>query len=150
MISEKLSRHGMTEHPVYAVWRSMLARCQNKKHKAYHNYGGRGIQVCPRWKSFESFWEDMKAGYEPGLSIERLDNNKGYYKKNCAWVNRKAQGRNTRFNHIIETPKGRMTIAEASELSKIGKTTLLYRSNAQCPKERMFDPPDVSNRFTTF
>lgn len=71
----------------------MIKRCENKNHPRYHQYGGRGIKVCKKWKSFEKFIEDM--GVRPvGLSLDRIDNNKGYYKINCRWATKKQQNMN--------------------------------------------------------
>lgn len=133
--------HGMSKHPSYAVWRAMLARCQSPKHPAWHNYGGRGITVCPRWATFEKFWEDMGPTYRPGLTIDRVDNGAGYAPGNCRWATRKQQSRNQRRNVYLDTPQGRMTAGEASERSGINLTTLLYRKSIDWPAEKMFDPP---------
>lgn len=80
---------------VYNIWNAMLSRCQNPKATAYGDYGGRGITVCDRWLKFENFLEDMGDPPE-GLSIDRLDNNEGYSKENCAWRTPLDQARNRR------------------------------------------------------
>ena len=62
----------------------MLSRCENKNVPAFKNYGGRGITVCKRWHKFENFLADM--GERPfGLTLDRKNNDKGYYKRNCKW-----------------------------------------------------------------
>ncbi len=140
----------MSKHPAYAVWRSMLDRCRLPQHQAYANYGGRGIKVCARWQaSFENFWQDMGPTYRSGLTLERKNNARGYSPKNCMWATRTAQARNKRGNRMIDTPKGKMLLSEASELSGIGTTTLLYRVAHRWPANRLFDAPDFRNRLTT-
>lgn len=78
------------------VWGSMLSRCYDKNNKDYVHYGGRGIDVCPRWKaSLENFYSDM--GNAPkGHSLDRIDNNKGYSPENCKYSTQSEQVVNSR------------------------------------------------------
>lgn len=141
-IGRRLSRHGMSRHPAFAVWRSMLDRCRLPTHQAHKNYGARGISVCERWQErFENFWEDMGDTYRTGLTIERLDNEKGYSKENCAWRTHKHQANNTRRNHWLETPHGKMTLAEASEYYGVGYSTIQYRLGHGWPIEKALIRP---------
>ena len=150
LISEKNRTHGMSNHPAYWVWRSMNDRCRLPSHHAWKNYGGRGIKVCDAWqKSFENFWRDMGPTYQPGLTLDRIDVNGNYTPENCRWVPKQAQNRNRRNHRLINTPWGRITVAEAAEKSGIGVTTLLYRLDHGCPPNRLFVKPDVRNRFST-
>ena len=140
-----LRTHGMSKHPAYWVWRSMRDRCRLPTHQAWHNYGGRGITVeDPRWDCFEVFWEDMGPTYRRGLELERVDNSKGYRKANCIWATRQAQTENQRTNRYIDTPWGKVTVAEASRRSGINVSTLLYRLNHGAPACSIFSTPDVS------
>lgn len=79
----------------YRCWVNIKARCDDPNHQAYVNYGGRGITYIDKWKDFEGFLEDM--GERPkGLSINRIDVNKGYSVENCEWANGARQGRDRR------------------------------------------------------
>lgn len=90
-----------TEKSTYRIWAMMRRRCHNKRDAAYRHYGARGITVCLRWRrSFKAFLQDM--GRRPrGLTIERINNNRGYSPKNCRWVSQKDQCRNTRRSVLI-------------------------------------------------
>lgn len=102
----KISReHGPTSkknrHPLYNMWMSMIARCENPKNIGYKRYGGRGIKVCQRWKHLPNFAEDM-GPRPPNFSIERINNDGNYEPSNCKWASKKEQANNTRRNRIIE------------------------------------------------
>lgn len=75
----------------------MKARCSNPKNVNYKHYGGRGIAVCKGWLDFLPFlhWA-VGSGYAPGLSIDRIDPDRGYEPSNCRWIPRGEQSRTTR------------------------------------------------------
>lgn len=92
----------------------MKDRCYNKASKAFKNYGGRGIIICPAWRhSFERFWEDMGPSYEAHLTIERIDNNGNYEPENCKWIERVDQASNRRNNVFVYLDGKRMTCTQA-------------------------------------
>lgn len=97
--------HGLTSKKknLYWVWAAMIQRCENPENKDYSTYGGRGIAVCEEWRnSFKSFHDWAKAsGYKKGLTIERVDVDKGYSNDNCIWIINARQSLNCRRSAII-------------------------------------------------
>lgn len=82
--------------PEYNSWRAMIDRCNNPKNVHYHLYGGRGITICDRWQKpaatgFINFLEDMGKKPFPKMSIDRINNDKGYEPSNCRWASQSEQ-----------------------------------------------------------
>lgn len=101
----RLTTHNMSGTSTHNSWRQMLNRCYGKNIPDYKNYGARGIKVCKRWHKFENFYKDM--GIRPKLtSIDRINNKKGYFPKNCRWATKSIQ-QNNRSNTIKVIYKNR-------------------------------------------
>jgi hypothetical protein len=123
---EKKFKHGMASTNVYGVWQQIHQRCGNPRAPSFENYGGRGIKVCERWKSFENFVADM--GIRPdGYSIDRINNDGDYEPSNCRWATTAQQLNNKRNSRVLELNGERKTIAEWSEKFGIDWHTIRSR-----------------------
>lgn len=98
---------------IYRVWCGMRERCNNKAHKGYSRYGGRGIFVCERWNSFANFLEDMGLPPE-GYTLDRIDNDGPYCKENCRWATYFTQAANRSNNVFVALHGETMILAEAA------------------------------------
>ncbi len=96
---------------LYWVWADMIGRCQNPNHKAFKNYGGRGVSVCPRWKLFVHFAADMGTRPPDGM-LDRINNDANYEPGNCKWSTRKEQNSNRRNCIYVDCDGERITLKE--------------------------------------
>lgn len=148
--SECRRTHGKCHTPEHYIWSTMIQRCENVKDKSYARYGGRGIRVCERWRrSFADFLTDM--GQRPALpntpagratvSIDRIDNNAGYFPENCRWTTSPENSRNTRQNVIFEFNGQSNCIAAWADKFSIKYSTLLERLRRGWSIERALTEP---------
>lgn len=95
--------HGLTNHPLFTIWRGMRDRCYYVKHISYQDYGGKGIVVCPEWRNdFKVFYDwAISNGWRNGLSIERRYNDKNYEPTNCTFIFLRRQKSNTTKSVMI-------------------------------------------------
>ena len=117
--NQKRIKHGMTSTRLYRIWHSMKTRCYNPNDAHYKDYGSRGITICDEWKNdFIAFkqWA-TESGYSEKLSIDRKDNDKGYYPDNCRWTNIKVQANNRRNNTRIFFNGETHTISEWADIT---------------------------------
>lgn len=138
----KSATHGLTETRLYRVWSNMKTRCYNKRNRNYARWGARGITVCDEWRSnFQAFYDwAMANGYEDGLTIDRIDNDKGYSPDNCRWATPEQQANNTRSVRFIEFRGESHSLHEWSRILGIRTETLFYRLK-RLPPEVAFTMP---------
>ena len=126
---KRSSTHGGSKTRLYTIWHDMLNRCYKENHRCYKDYGGKGVFVCDEWKNDkESFclWA-LSHGYKPGLSIDRIDNDKNYCPDNCRWVTMHQQSLNTSKNVKITYDGKTQTLKEWANELGIKNTTLHNR-----------------------
>lgn len=133
--------HGMTISRSYYSWMAMKKRCYREEDISYHNYGGRGIYVCDRWKnSFENFLEDM--GIRPdGRELDRIDVNGGYSKENCRWATKKENSSNKRNSFFITHESITKTLAQWAKEKNMYPSTLQRRILSGWPIEHCLNKP---------
>lgn len=127
--STRVSTHCETDTPLYGVWCTMKSRCYNKNVKYYGRYGARGIGVCDSWLDcYENFrdWA-IKSGYSEGLSIDRIDNNKGYSPDNCRWASSAEQANNRSSNNLITFRGETHNVTEWARILGINPKTIFTR-----------------------
>ena len=110
----------------YMSWGSMITRCYNQNYHGYKNYGGRNIFVCDQWHNFTVFFRDM-GNPSPNKTLERIDNNKGYFPENCKWATKTEQALNRRNNHWITINGERKTLSQWGRNSCIPLKTIFSR-----------------------
>ena len=133
--------HGKQTSGLYSVWKNMKSRCLNPNRGCYEYYGGRGIGVCKDWLTFESFLKDMGEGYEVGLTLERIDNSKGYSPENCRWATVEEQNSNTRRSLHLEYLGKVYTEKQLSEHTGVPRTTIQARRKLGLSGEDLVNGP---------
>lgn len=134
---------GQTERRLRSIFNGMIQRCENKRRKAYKDYGGRGIKVCSEWRNdFASFCEwSVANGYADNLSIDRIDGNGDYSPQNCRWATSLQQNNNRKDNRTIRFNGETHTVSEWSRIVNIGKETIKYRLNSGWPINEVLGAP---------
>jgi len=132
--------------PLYGVWQSMLDRCRNKNRKFWKDYGGRGISVCERWLIYENFIVDMGPRPTPKHTIDRKDNDLGYFKENCRWATRKEQQRNQTVTRKVTIEGIEYIAVELAELSGLKTDTIVERAALGLPYASVVTPEKLGFR----
>lgn len=120
--------HGLHGSRIYKIWQGMKTRCLDPNNKDYPRYGGRGIDIDPRWINDVAIFA-TEVGSPPSLNhqIDRIDNNRGYWPGNVKWSTVKENSNNRRSSVFLEHDGRRATMAQWAEEYGIGLTTLHYR-----------------------
>ncbi len=126
---DKATKHNDSRTRLYRIYYAMINRVTNPNHKEYKYYGGKGITICDEWKmSYDKFkkWA-LNNGYSDELTIDRIDNQKGYFPKNCRWVTIQKQEDNKTVTKRITYNSETKTLNEWAKTLNIKRMTLYYR-----------------------
>lgn len=123
------TKHGGSRTRLYSIFQSMHERCYRPQHMYYARYGGRSIGICDEWRrNFVAFREWATShGYADNLSIDRIDNDRGYSPDNCRWVDAITQQNNRQTCHTLTVDGRTHTISEWARLTGIKNTTIRER-----------------------
>src|SRR5213592_3958950 len=143
------TKHGFYGTPEYVIWVHMIQRCEDPNHPAYSRYGGRGVNVYPRWRTaFVDFRTDLMAsiGLRPSKhhTLDRWpDKNGNYEPGNVRWATwiEQANNRNPPTCTRLTWNERTMTIAEWSDYTGLHRTTILNRVKYGWPIERILTQP---------
>lgn len=123
MKKERFTKHNLYKTKVYEKLNAIRGRCKNPNDRSYFRYGGRGITLCKEWDGpdgFQNFYDwAMSNGYKDGLTIDRIDNDKGYSPDNCRWVTQKVQMNNTRRNRYVVIDGEKHSVSEWARIKGI-------------------------------
>jgi hypothetical protein len=137
-------KHGKTGTPEFRAWCDMLGRCMNPNHKAYKNYGGRGIQVCLWWQiRFENFLSDVGCRPNSDYSLDRIDNNGHYERGNVKWSTLEEQNSNRRNNFVVVYRGEQLPLVAAMRKAKFPGSVQVacYRLKAGWSVESALETP---------
>ena len=139
--------HGMSKTRLYHEWASMRKRCRNPNDRFAKSYYLKGITVCNEWNSFEAFRDwSLSNGYDDSLTIDRIDNSKGYCPENCRWIPNSEQSSNRTNNRFIEYNGQMWCLRTLSEHLGFPYKTAhrrymrLLRAGKPITSEKLFEP----------
>jgi hypothetical protein len=134
-------RHGQSNSRTWRIWSSMIQRCSDPNHKSFPAYGGRGILVCERWKTFENFFEDM-GEIPDGLTIDRIEVDNGYQPGNCRWATWEEQANNKRRSVLITAFGESLSMSQWARRTGLAKSSIMYRlARGMTAEETLTTPP---------
>lgn len=138
------------KHPLFSIWTGMISRCTRQSDTVWKHYGGRGITVCDRWRTFEHFLFDMGPGWHPGLTIDRIDSQGNYEPSNCRWATHLTQNRNSSHCRYLsykgERKPASQWVEELYPVLRIKYATLMTRLYTGWPVNLALSTPRYGRR----
>lgn len=136
-----VTRHGMADTPIHNIWSSMIARCTNPRDSGWKHYGGRGITVCQRWRTFENFFADMGERPSDKHSLDRINNDGNYEPGNVRWATDAEQQRNTSRTRRVTLHGRTMCVKDWARELGISSAVVYTRMHKGWSAERALTTP---------
>lgn len=133
----QLRKHGCVDTPEWRTWASMNSRCDNPRNRSWGRYGGRGVKISDRWRSFENFLSDMGRRPSRFHSIDRIDSDGNYEPGNCRWATAQEQSDNKRRTYKITARGKTQTITAWALETGMSRLTIWKRA------KQGWDPEDI-------
>lgn len=112
---------------LYQKWANMKQRCNNPNYIEFRHYGGRGITYDQNWETFDGFMKGIGSSYTEGMTLDRKDNDKGYFIDNCQWIPKSEQPKNRRCIRWITFDGVKKSMADWARHIGVKRTTLIMR-----------------------
>jgi len=130
--------HGMSRSRPYRIWRGLRSRCDNpdKRHARWYS----DISYHPSWRMFENFWADMGDTYADGLTLDRIDSTKDYYKDNCRWVTMHQQSRNRKDTIFLPHNGEMVCVTDFAAAHNVKRAILYQRIKRGVPLDQILLP----------
>ena len=85
----------------------------------------------------------MANGYADNLTIDRIDNNKGYSPDNCRWVDYVVQNENKRDSYVLKYKNEWLTLREIAEIEGISREKARWRyvlcEKTKLPRKQLYN-----------
>lgn len=128
------ARRGNGRNYIYRRWQHMIQRCHNPNDQDYGRYGAKGVYVCDRWRfgeagvsGFVLFMQDIGNYARRNLTLDRIDNSKGYEPGNVRWATAKEQANNRSSTRLLTIDGDTRPLSEWSAMYNVGSKTILHR-----------------------
>lgn len=141
------TKHNLSKHPLYHVIADMIERCYNPNSQEYFRYGKRGITVCDEWRNDKCafiIW-GLANGYQKGLQIDRIDNNKDYCPENCRFVTPKVNTNNRRITVKTNLFGKVMCVSEIAEMYGLSQDLIRKRIKKGLKNEDLIKGGCITN-----
>ena len=137
-IVNKAIYRGMSRTRLYRTYYNIIQRCYNPKDKDRKHYQDKGINVCDEWLNDNKAFFDwaLSNGYADNLTIDRIDNNKGYSPDNCRWVDQSTQNENKETSFRLLYNNEWKTLREIALIEGISWRKAKWRY-VECEKTRL-------------